>query len=401
MVNSDTKRDSDRELVLEWELHRRERAWVRDDDLRAEVSHFLEGRTEDGHDASVPFPAPKTADFSFIDLFAGIGGFRLALQANGGRCLFTSEIDEAAKAVYERNFGVYPYGDIRQFTGRDLDDEEVDRRIPEHDVLAAGFPCQPFSRAGVSARNSIGTKHGFHDEVSGTLFFDILRIAAIKRPKVLFLENVQNLTRHDGGHTFEVIRNTIEDSLGYSFTHAVIDASKMVPQRRKRTYIVATRLSPAFEFDLRPFEIGEHIPLRSALVEKADERFTISDRLWQGHQSRTLNNLKRGVGFTAHVADLDRPANTLVARYGKDGKECLIPQSGRNPRMLTPRECANLQGFPQDFVVAEAKTTAYRQFGNAVAVPVVSELARQIRVHIQTSIDWGRDGKRKVRGVRS
>lgn len=401
MVNSELKRDSDRELVLAWELRRRERAWVNDDDLRAEVSHFLEGRTKTSQDSSVPFPAPENARFSFVDLFAGIGGFRLALQGNGGRCLFTSEIDPAAKVVYERNFGVYPYGDIRQFTGKDLDDEELDRRIPEHDVLAAGFPCQPFSRAGVSARNAIGTEHGFHDEVSGTLFFDILRIATVKRPKVLFLENVQNLTRHDGGHTFEVIRNMIENSLGYAFTHAVIDSSRMVPQRRKRTYIVATRLSPAFEFDLRPFEVGEQLPLRSALVDKADERFTISDQLWQGHQERTRNNLERGVGFTAHLADLDRPANTLVARYGKDGKECLIPQLGRNPRMLTPRECANLQGFPNDFVIAEAKTTAYRQFGNAVAVPVVSELARQICVYLDSSIDWGRDGRRKVQGVRS
>jgi DNA (cytosine-5)-methyltransferase 1 len=150
---------------------------------------------------------------------------------------------------------------------------------------------------------------------------------------------------------------------------------------------------------LASFEAGDPIPLREALVDDADERFTISDKLWNGHCARTTKNVARGVGFTAFLADLDRPANTLVARYGKDGKECLIPQGGRNPRMLTPRECANLQGFPENFIIAQAKTVAYRQFGNAVAVPVVIELARQIATHLETSIERGRDGKPKVRRI--
>ncbi len=388
-------RQDSEELFLAWERRRQDREWAMKDELRAEISHFLEEQLGIGEDEGVPFPPPEKHRFTFIDLFAGVGGFRLALQGNGGRCVFTSEIDAAAQNTYRQNFGVQPYGDIRQFTGVELDDSAVRARIPEHDVLAAGFPCQPFSRAGVSARNAVGINHGFHDEVSGTLFFDILRIADLKRPKVLFLENVQNLTRHDGGNTFRVIRERIE-ALGYTFRHEVIDSSRMVPQRRKRTYIVATRLNPAFEFDLAPFEAGDPIPLSEALVDDPDEGFTISDKLWKGHRERTRKNVARGVGFTAFVAALDRPANTLVARYGKDGKECLVPQEGRNPRMLTPRECANLQGFPEKFIIAGAKTVAYRQFGNAVAVPVVTELARQIRTHLETSIERGRGGQQKV-----
>lgn len=392
-------------LIHVWESHRANREWAVHTELDAEISHFAEEHRHPDAQPKVLFPPSEDKRFAFIDLFAGIGGFRLALQQHGGHCVFTSEIDPAARAVYQQNFGVYPYGDIRQFTGAEISDAEVDERIPDHDVLAAGFPCQPFSRAGVSARNAVGINHGFDDEISGTLFFDILRIARVKRPKVLFLENVQNLTRHDGGHTFEVIRSqidkTFKSSLGYHFRHAVIDSSRLVPQRRKRTYIIATRLEPAFEFDLDPFELGDEIPLERALENDPDEAFTISDKLWRGHQERTRKNVARGVGFTAFLADLRRPSNTLVARYGKDGKECLIPQQGRNPRMLTPRECANLQGFPPDFVIAEAKTTAYRQFGNAVAVPVVAELARQIQVHLEMSVNGGRNGRRKVSRSRS
>ena len=324
-----------------------------------------------------PVSGGRSRRFRFVDLFAGIGGFRLALDAVGGRCVFSSEIDAAASSTYFANFGEVPFGDIRRFTGMDVKDEEIASTIPDHDVLAAGFPCQPFSRAGVSSRSSLGLEHGFADTVSGTLFFDIVRIAAVKRPKVLFLENVRNLERHDGGRTFGVIRETILQ-LGYSFTSEVIDAAKLVPQRRQRSFMICFR-DGEFEFDLRPFVDGEDLPLRQALQTDADPRFTISDELWSGHVNRTKRNLERGTGFTAYEADLDRPANTLVARYGKDGKECLIPQPGMNPRMLTPRECARLQGFPEEFRLPSAKTVAYRQLGNAVAVPVVKELAEQIK----------------------
>ena len=407
MRRNPTDQASSEAFIRAWENHRVNRDWALHHELEAEISHFAEEHLPHDMQPDIPFPPPDDQLFTFIDLFAGIGGFRLGLQEHGGRCVFTSEIDPAAREVYRRNFGVYPYGDIRQFTGTELGDDDVKQRVPDHDVLAAGFPCQPFSRAGVSARNAVGIDHGFDDQVSGTLFFDILRIARLKRPKVLFLENVQNLTRHDGGHTFEVIRRQIdrafEGSLGYHFRHAVIDSSRMVPQRRKRTYIIATRLEPAFEFDLEPFESGAVLPLERALEKNPHNSFTISDKLWNGHQARTRKNLARGVGFTAFLADLQSPSNTLVARYGKDGKECLIPQPGRNPRMLTPRECANLQGFPESFILANAKTTAYRQFGNAVAVPVVAELARQIRVHLENSksIERGRDGGQKVRRSRS
>lgn len=325
---------------------------------------------------STNFPDPKNPKFNFIDLFAGIGGFRLALQAEGGRCRFTSEWDKHAQNTYIQNFGEIPFGDIRLFTSEGVSDNELKRLIPDHDVLAAGFPCQPFSLAGVSSRQSLGIAHGFMCEAQGTLFWDIVRIAHVKKPKVLLLENVKNLASHDKGNTIRIIRDLIEQ-LGYSFNLQIIDSSSLVPQRRQRCYMVCVRDAGQFTFPINKLK-GEPLPLRSILEEKVDDSYTISDRLWKGHVNRTARNLSRGTGFTAQLANLDSPSNTLVARYGKDGKECLIPQRGKNPRMLTPRECARLQGFPEKFQVAEAKTSAYRQFGNSVAVPVVSTIARAI-----------------------
>jgi DNA (cytosine-5)-methyltransferase 1 len=248
--------------------------------------------------------------------------------------------------------------------------------IPDHEILAAGFPCQPFSHAGVSARNAIGSKHGFECKTQGTLFFDIMKIAHIKKPKVLFLENVRNIERHDGGRTFKIIKESV-DELGYDFEYAIIDASSLVPQRRVRCYMVCFRKDLKVKFDFPEIE-GESIPLKSVLEKKPDSKYTISDKLWKGHLERTKRNLDRGVGFTAFIADLNKPSNTIVARYGKDGKECLIPQKGKNPRLLTPRECARLQGYPEEFVIPDAKTPAYKQFGNSVAVPVVEKIAERI-----------------------
>jgi len=314
----------------------------------------------------IPFPPVKTPTFTFVDLFSGIGGFRIAMQEQGGKCVFSSEWDPYAKRTYEANFGEVPYGDIRKIDEKD---------IPAHDVLCAGFPCQPFSLAGVSARNSLNTAHGFACETQGTLFFDIVRIIKEKRPKIAFLENVKNLVGHDGGKTFSIIRNTIE-SLGYSFSYKLIDSSPLVPQKRVRCYMVCIRDDVStFKF---PLIDGPPLALRTILEKEVDDSFTISTKLWQGHQRRTQANLERGTGFTAFCADIDKPSKTIVARYGKDGKECLIPQGNKNPRMLTPRECARLQGFPEDYVIAVAKTAAYRQFGNSVAVPVVRVLAREI-----------------------
>lgn len=325
--------------------------------------------------SEIPYPPPANPSFSFIDLFAGIGGFRLALQDAGGHCVFSSEWDKAAKATYARNFGESPFGDIEQFSGLHLSDDEIRALIPTHDVLAGGFPCQPFSHAGVSARSSLGKKHGFACETQGTLFFNIVRIAKACQPKVLLLENVKNLVRHDKGRTFALIKKTIEEDLGYSFKHMILNSSSLVPQRRERCFIVAFRDKTAFPGVTLE---GQALPLSSILDSAVPEKYTISDRLWQGHINRTKRNLDRGVGFTAFLADLTKPSNTLVARYGKDGKECLIPQKDKNPRKLTPRECARLQGFPEDFRLPSSDTPAYKQFGNSVAVPVVRVLVDAI-----------------------
>lgn len=315
-------------------------------------------------------------EFKFIDLFAGIGGFHIALKSLGGSCVFASEIDEKAKATYIDNHGGIVSGDIRQITGPELSDDHIDSTIPDHDILAAGFPCQPFSLAGVSARNHLGQSHGLLDETQGTLFYDIARIAIVKRPAALLLENVANIVGHDGGRTFATLKSVIEQELGYEFHFQILNAQTLVPQRRRRCFIVALR-DPIGEFNFPDLE-GDPIPLRRALEKSVDEKYTISDRSWEGHQRRTKNNLERGTGFTAFEADLDRPANTLVARYYKDGKECLVPQKGKNPRFLTPRECARLQGFPEEFMPHPTRSVAYKQFGNAVPVPLVRAVANSL-----------------------
>ncbi len=336
-----------------------------------------------GSGSNTPFPPPARGNFRFIDLFAGIGGFRIALESVGGKCVFSCDIDKAARETYFMNFGEFPFGDVRQFTGPDISDQDLDNLIPEHDILAAGFPCQPFSRAGVSARNSLEKEHGFKDEILGTLFFDIVRIAMVKRPRVLFLENVKNLLRHDGGNTFQTMKRIIEKELHYTFHSDVIDASRLVPQRRKRAYMVCFRDGETgFDFPDILYK-GPERKLREILEDDPDEVYTISDRLWEGHQKRTKRNLERGTGFTAFLADLDKPSNTLVARYYKDGKECLIGQEGKPPRMLTIREAARLQGFPEEFIPPEARTRAYKQFGNAVPVPVATEIAKAIAIKLK------------------
>lgn len=322
--------------------------------------------------------------FKFIDLFAGVGGFRLALNKSGGRCVFSSEWDNSAKETYFNNHKEIPFGDVTKFTNQSIEEGLLNRLMPEHDVLAAGFPCQPFSRAGVSARTALNKKHGFECNTQGTLFYDVVRVAAVKRPRVLFLENVRNLKSHDEGNTFKIIQESIEE-LGYSFSYALINAQTMVPQKRIRCYMICVRNDiPAFELDLRPFE-GEPLALSSILQKgKITSEYQISEKLWTGHINRTKRNLERGAGFTALEVDIKKPANTLVARYGKDGKECLIPtKSGEPPRKLTRREAARLQGYPDNFILPQSKTPTYKQMGNSVAVPVVSEIARQIADHLR------------------
>ena len=330
-------------------------------------------------DAKIEVDTDTSSDFTFIDLFAGIGGFRLGLQKHGGRAVFSSEWDKAAKQTYFNNYGDYPFGDINLFTNENIGDNVLGALIPSHDILAGGFPCQPFSRAGVSARNSLGLPHGFECSTQGTLYYSIERIADAKRPKILFLENVRNLVSHDEGRTFATIRKSIED-LGYVFHYRIVDSQTVVPQRRQRCFIVAVR-SDVFQkhgvFEFPDFE-GKPIPLRSILQDDVPSEFTISDKLWKGHQSRSKRNKERGTGFVTAVANLDKPSNTIVARYGKDGKECLIPQLGKNPRMLTIEETKELFGYPADFKLPRYRTPAYKQLGNSVVVPVVEKIAGAI-----------------------
>lgn len=324
-----------------------------------------------------PFKAIENPRFTFIDLFSGIGGFRIALQSLGGKCVFSSEINKSAAETYAINFGEVPSGDIRDFT-MSLN-SNIESKIPVHDILAAGFPCQPFSLAGVSARNSLGLSHGFEDEDQGNLFFEIEKIVEVLKPKVLFLENVKNFRSHDSGNTFNTVKSIIE-GLGYDFNSAVINANRLVPQSRERFYMVAF-LGGDYTFTFPQFE-GPALPLKSILEKDVDDRYTISDKLWQGHKRRTSRNLSRGTGFTAFEADINKPSKTIVARYGKDGKECLIPQLGKNPRKLTPRECARLQGFPEQFILPRSDAAAYRQFGNSVSVPVIQAISMRILKHL-------------------
>ena len=315
----------------------------------------------------------------FIDLFAGIGGFHIALGENGADCLFSCEWDHNAKISYYKNYGVVPFGDINKFTNLTLSDEELDLCIPDHNILCAGFPCQPFSRAGVSARNSLGIKHGFEDETQGTLFYSIARIVRVKKPEILFLENVRNIVSHNNGKTFETIEKVIS-KLGYKFNHDIINSSTLVPQRRIRCYMVCVRKDVEKKhgkFEFPKFE-GLGLPLKNILENNPEEKYFISDKLWQGHIRRTENNLKRKTGFTAHLANIEKPSNTIVARYGKDGKECLIREADDRIRMLTASECRNLFGFPEGFKVPDAKTTCYKQFGNSVIVPVIHKIAKKI-----------------------
>jgi len=318
----------------------------------------------------IPFPPPEKGDFKFIDLFAGIGGIRLAYQNLGGKCVFTSEWDTYSKKTYEANFGEVPFGDITK-----IDEED----IPDHDVLLAGFPCQPFSIAGVSKKNALGRKHGFLDETQGTLFFDIARILKHKRPKTFMLENVKNLVSHDKGNTFKVIQNTLRE-LNYTIYFKVLDGKYFVPQHRERIIIVG--------FDNEYFNHQEKFKfpemsdvkyaIKDILLPKVDDKYTLSDKLWEYLQGYAKKHKEKGNGFGFGLTDLDGISRTMSARYYKDGAEILIPQKGKNPRRLTPRECARLQGFPDKFVIPVSDNQAYKQFGNSVVSPLMQAVGENI-----------------------
>ncbi|KIO61401.1 DNA (cytosine-5-)-methyltransferase [Caldifermentibacillus hisashii] len=303
--------------------------------------------------------------YKFIDLFAGIGGIRLAFEEYG-ECVFSCEWDVKAQETYFANFYETPFGDIRKIN---------EKEIPDHDILLAGFPCQPFSIAGVSKKNSLGRAHGFLDETQGTLFFDIARIIKEKQPQAFLLENVKNLKSHDKGRTYRVIKKVLENDLGYTVYDKIINAKGLVPQNRERIYIVGFKKPIKFQFPSLP---DKGPALRTILEDEVDEKYTLSDKLWKYLQAYKEKHEAKGNGFGYGLADLDSYSRTLSARYYKDGSEILIPQKGKNPRKLTPRECARLQGFPDSFKIVVSNTAAYKQFGNSVAVPVVRLIAEKM-----------------------
>lgn len=327
--------------------------------------------------------------FTFIDLFAGIGGTRRGFEAVGGECIFTSEWDKFSRQTYAANFGI---SDDHSFVG---DITKVDARdIPDHDVLVAGFPCQPFSIAGVSKKNSLGRKHGFEDETQGTLFFDVARILATTRPKAFLLENVKNLQSHDHGRTFDTIMRTLTQELGYSTSFRVMDASPWVPQRRRRIFIVGFRDDVGGTFDFDTVDVPSTSPVMRTILHPEDgseeaewhytegldahvaDRYVLSAHLWKYLQDYAKKHRAAGNGFGYGLVGPDDVARTLSARYYKDGSEILVSRGpGMIPRRLTPRECARLMGFDDGFVIPVSDTQAYRQFGNSVVVPVVSAIA--------------------------
>lgn len=306
------------------------------------------------------------AGFTFIDLFAGIGGMRLAFEKAGGRCVFSSEWNKYSQETYGANFGDMPAGDITRIATAD---------IPNHDVLLAGFPCQPFSIAGVSKKRSLNRPDGFEDEMQGKLFFDVAKIIGEKKPKAFLLENVKNLRSHNGGKTFEKILNTLSKDLGYTVYYETIDARSVVPQHRERIYIVGFSEKHQFEFPEFPDRL---LQIKDLLEKDVAEKYTLSDRMWNALKRHAENSRKKGNGFGYGLTKLTGVARTLSARYYKDGSEILIPQVRKNPRRLTPRECARLMGFPDSFRIVVSDTQAYRQFGNAVVVPVVAEIAKAL-----------------------
>lgn len=335
---------------------------------------------------------PRQPDFTFIDLFAGIGGLRRPFEELNGRCVFTSEWDSHAAKTYTANFpdGHDIWGDITTKAPED---------VPDHDLLLAGFPCQPFSLAGVSKKNSLGRAHGFLDKTQGTLFFNIVEILRAKKPKAFVLENVKNLQSHDGGRTFVVITGALRE-LGYNVETRVLSAASWVPQRRERVFLVGFKRSMKVRFDFEAIKVPKKKPrlgdiLHSPTEEPeepftkvvrgrtvVDDRYTLSDHLWQYLQAYAAKHRDKGNGFGCSVFGPDDIARTLSARYHKDGSEILIGQDGKNPRRLTPRECARLMGFEtregRRMKIPVSDTQAYRQFGNSVAVPVVRAIAKEL-----------------------
>lgn len=313
---------------------------------------------------SAPFKNREKYDYTIIDLFAGIGGTRLGFYQTGRvNSVFSSEWDKFSQKTYKANFGETPKGDITKIP---------ESYIPNHDILVAGFPCQAFSQA--------GKRLGFED-TRGTLFFEVARILKKKKPKAFLLENVKNLYTHDNKKTFKVIMNTLEE-LGYKTYPLIFKAKDFgVPQNRERIYLVGFHKKKVKNYlsFIEPVPNFNKTCVGSILEKKVDEKYTISDKLWTGHQRRKCEHMKKGNGFGFTLYNENSTyTNTLSARYYKDGSEILIEQKGKNPRKLTPREAARLQGFPEEFIIPVSDTQSYKQFGNSVCVPVIYAIATQI-----------------------
>ncbi len=347
----------------------------------------------------------STPTFTFADLFAGIGGIRRAFEAVGGTCVMTSEWNRFAEVTYRENFpdlaGHHVFiGDITQANENDPTE------VPDHDVLLGGFPCQPFSIAGVSKKNALGRAHGFADPTQGTLFFDVKRIIDAKRPAAFLLENVKNLKSHDKGRTFDVIKYTLEESLGYHVQTRIIDGGRFTPQHRERIMIAGFREPTGF--DLEALELPELGPTVETVLHRTDgtepflehdgsryfdhengvvpAKYTLTPKLWAYLQRYAAKHRAAGNGFGFGLVRPGMRTRTLSARYYKDGSEILVDQPGDCPRRLTPRECARLMGFPDSFVIPVSDTQAYKQFGNSVVVPAVEAVAQHMAPHIRATV---------------
>lgn len=323
---------------------------------------------------NIPFPDPAEPRFTFIDLFAGMGGFRLAMQAHGGKCVFSSEWNKYAQKTYLANFGEMPFGDITK--------EVTKSYIPQSfDILCAGFPCQPFSIAGVSKKKSLGRETGFKDKTQGTLFFDVADIISRHRPKAFYLENVKNLMSHDKGNTFQIIKGALEE-LNYSLHYLVMDGQTYVPQHRERIMIVGFNRDiyhgkEQFAFPQQKLATRS---IKEILDPNVDDKYTLSDKLWSYLQNYAEKHRAKGNGFGFGMVNLNGISRTLSARYYKDGSEILIPQGdGMNPRRLSPRECARLMGYPDNYRLNQVSDVqAYRQCGNSVVVPLITAVSEQL-----------------------
>jgi DNA (cytosine-5)-methyltransferase 1 len=373
--------DVDVRTVRRWEVRETDPPSYLSDAIRQRILPLVENNQNDN------------SAFRFIDLFAGIGGIRIGFEAHGGQCVFTSEWNKFSQKTYLANF---PQTTNHLFVG---DITEIDEKdIPEHDVLLAGFPCQPFSIAGVSKKNALGRPHGFECTTQGTLFFDVARIIAEKKPTAFLLENVKNLVSHDKGNTFKVILQTLREQLGYEVHYKVIDGQHFVPQHRERILIVgfkgktdfswdnlelppkgAIKLSSIFhtqngtETSEEPYTTGEQATVNS--------KYTLTPKLWAYLQAYAEKHRK--AGNEVRIVDGNKVARTLSARYYKDGSEILISQGkGKRPRRLTPRECVRLMGFPENFIIPVSDTQAYQQFGNSVVIPVINEVAKKMLPYI-------------------